>query len=246
LLPLLSSVQTLPPRCRRRRRGLAQTYVVVFFAIAGILLLGVSSLTLPWRRYSASNIAAEAKDYLRQRDVKPLAQDLDAILVHAEAVPTLPHPLLGRPAPDFELNDSIGRPHALSEHFARGPVVLVFYYGYYCNHCVGQLFALGDDIAKFHDLGAEVVAISPDSSEETSKKFAKYGAFAFPVLSDPDNKVATAWSVFAPRTPTTPEILLHGTFIIDRSGVVRWYHYRREPFTDNAALLLELAKMQEK
>ena len=120
----------------------------------------------------------------------------------------------------------------------------MFYYGYYCNHCVSQLFALSDDISMFRELGAEVLAISPDTSAETSQKFARYGHFTFPVLSDSDNRVAATYSVFAPRTPTTPQTLLHGTFVIDQGGIVRWCHYSREPFTNNAALLSELAKAQ--
>ena len=226
-----------------RRRGLAQSHVIVIFAFFGVLLLGSSSLMLLWRHYTARNIAAEAKDYLRERHVQPLAADTGACFARTQHVSSLPHPLLDQPAPDFQLSDHLGRPQSLSGHLDRGPVVLVFYYGYYCNHCVSQLFALGDDIAKFHELGAEVIAISADSSDETAQKFAKHGPFSFPVLSDPENKIAAAYSVFAPRTPTTPQSLLHGTFIIDRDGLVRWCHYSREPFTNNAALLVELAKL---
>src|SRR5258706_4908681 len=36
----------------------------------------------------------------------------------------------------------------LAERTGHGPIVLVFYYGYHCNHCVGQLFALHDDMQK--------------------------------------------------------------------------------------------------
>ena len=50
-------------------------------------------------------------------------------------------------------------------------MVLVFYYGYHCNHCVGQLFALHDDISKFRELGAEVVAVSADPPEWTRERW---------------------------------------------------------------------------
>ena len=123
-------------------------------------------------------------------------------------------------------------------------MVLVFYYGYYCNHCVSQLFALQDDLSKFHELGAEVVAISADTPQETTVKFAKFGGFTFPVLSDPQNKIAANYSIFTPRTEKTPQTLLHGTFVIDQSGIVRWCHYDRTPFTANPTLLVELAKLR--
>ena len=232
----------------RRRSGLTQRQVVFALALAGSALVLTSSYAsrLFRSRQVAPDIAAEAQDYLRQRNVKPLDVDLDKLLVEAQrtSIPTLPHPLLNQAAPDFQLSDNTGRLRTLSEHLEHGPVVVVFYYGYYCNHCVSQLFALNDDLAKFHELGAEVLAISADTPAETSEKFAKYGMFAFPVLSDPENKVATAYSVFVPPTLTKPESLLHGTFVIDRGGVVRWCHYDRAPFTANATLLVELAKTQ--
>ena len=48
---------------------------------------------------------------------------------------------------------------------------------------MSQLFALQDDLSKFHELGAEVIAISADTPQETTVKFAKFGGFTFPVLS---------------------------------------------------------------
>ena len=235
--------------CRMtRRRGLTRGQLVILLAVLGGGLVGASSLVQRWgvQLRRNPNVAAEAKDYLRERNVKPLDVDLDTLLAESlgSSVSTLRHPLLAQPAPDFRLSDYAGQQHTLSNHLARGPVVLVFYYGYYCNHCVSQLFALNGDISKFHELGAEVLAISADAPEDTAKKFAKYGMFTFPVLSDPDNKLAAAYTVFAPAGKTSGEVLLHGTFVIDRDGIVRWCHYAHEPFTDNATLLVEVAKIQ--
>ena len=153
-----------------------------------------------------------------------------------KACPALPHPLLNAQSPDFQLADHTGRIHRLSDHLANGPVVLVFYYGYYCNHCVAQLFALQDDSAKFQELGAEILAVSPDSPEETATKFGKYGKFTFPVLSDPANMTAAAYSVFREKSADKPQMQLHGTFVIDKEGIVpAWCHYAHEPFTANAS-----------
>jgi peroxiredoxin len=171
---------------------------------------------------------------------------LDTLLAESreKSLPTLAHPLLNQSAPTFELRDHNSQKQSLSEHLSRGPVVVVFYYGYYCNHCVSQLFALQDDIAKFRELGAEIMAISADTPQQTTKKFAKYGQFTFPVLSDPENKTAEAYSIYAPAREGKKERLLHGTFVLDRDGVVRWCHYGDAPFTANATLLVELAKIQ--
>lgn len=227
---------------------MSQRQVIIFLAIAGGLLVLASAVAPRMRKYwsESRNVAAEAKEYLRERNVKALDVDLDTLLADSQeqSLPTLAHPLLNQPAPAFELSDHNRQQRSLAEQLSRGPVVVVFYYGYYCNHCVSQLFALQDDIAKFRELGAEVMAISADTPDQTTEKFAKYGQFTFPVLSDPDNKTAETFSIFAPASGGKKERLLHGTFVIDRDGVVRWCHYGDAPFTANATLLVELAKLQ--
>ncbi len=225
-----------------------QRQVIFGLALVGGALVLASAAAPRLRQYwrESRNVAAEAKEYLRELNVKPLEIDLDTLLAesHDKSLPTLPHPLLNQPAPGFELSNHNGQKQSLGEQLSRGPVVVVFYYGYYCNHCVSQLFALQDDIAKFRELGAEVMAISADTPEQTTEKFAKYGQFTFPVLADPDNKTAEAFSIYAPASEGKKERLLHGTFVIDKDGVIRWCHYGDAPFTANATLLVELAKLQ--
>ena len=158
--------------------------------------------------------------------------------------PSQAHPLLGKSPPDFELRDDRGQPHKLSEYLDNGPLVLVFYFGYNCNHCVGQLFGLNRDINRFRELGTQVVAISADSPEETAKRFKEYGQFDFPVLSDPGNKVAAAYGVYQPAKEKTVEKLLHGTFVIDSERQVVWCNAGDEPYFHNMTLLHQLAKAQ--
>ena len=92
-------------------------------ALAGAALLGTASLTLWLRSRSERNVAAEAKEYLRERNVKPLDVDLDKLLAESQAasIPTLRHPLLDSIAPDFQLSDHAGRRHSLAEHLQRRP-----------------------------------------------------------------------------------------------------------------------------
>ncbi|HEY1067385.1 MAG TPA: redoxin domain-containing protein, partial [Pirellulales bacterium] len=158
--------------------------------------------------------------------------------------PTQPHSLLGHPAPAIALNDATDRQRALSESLKNGPVVLVFYYGYSCNHCVSQLFDLQEDLKYFRELGAEIVAISPDSPAETREKFAEYGRFDFTVLSDPDNRAAEAYEAFHRGQSGAMEFSQHGTFVIGRDGRVAWAYLGPSPFADNATLLHVLARLE--
>ncbi len=54
-------------------------------------------------------------------------------------VATQNHPLVGRAAPDFTLSDHRGKSWTLSRNLKHGPLVLVFYLGYYCNFCVRMI-----------------------------------------------------------------------------------------------------------
>jgi peroxiredoxin len=191
------------------------------------------------------DIAAEAKALLRQNKPEPLNESLQQILAVADKdhVPSMQHPLLGKKAPEFARQDTYGNLWSLREALKRGPVVIVFYYGYHCNHCVSQLFDVNEDYAHFRELGAEVVALSSDNADLTRKRYQEYGAFNFPVLTDHGNTVAQAFGVYTPAADAKPEKQDHGTFIVDQEGVVRWAAYGDSPFTKNGTLLWELRKL---
>jgi peroxiredoxin len=192
------------------------------------------------------HVANDARAYLELFKPWDLSGDLTEILSDEdfEPSPSQKHPLLGKTAPDFRLSDDRGEWHSLSELRREGPTVVVFYYGYGCSHCVAQLFAIDKDIRHFRELGANVVALSADSTQQTAEKFAEYGRFEFPVLSDTNNAVAQKYGTFTPAQKGKDEDLLHGTFLISREGKLLWAYTGLSPFTDNQTLLYLLAKEQ--
>jgi len=237
------SAETSAPRSDKRLPWGQIAFLAILF------LIGISyaaSIIVRSSNPLSGNVAKEAQDYLRSKNVKPLSDPLEKLLANPEEflVKTQAHPLLGQPAPGFELNDHRQKPWRLSDGLAKGPLVLVFYYGYRCNHCVGQLFALNDDIGRFHELGAEVVSLSADAPETTRERFMEYGEFSFPVLSDPGNKIAQVYGLLTPVKGKGRGVLQHGTFVIARDGIVHWAQYGREPFTGNRALLYEVARLE--
>jgi peroxiredoxin len=190
------------------------------------------------------DLAGEAIAVVRAKKDQPLSDSLTRILADDAFVPhpSRAHPLLGKRAPDFTLPDHTLKPVSLAELQGQGPVILVFYYGYYCGHCVAQLFALNEDLKLFEELGVHVVAVSPDTPEATAKQLAKYGEFSFPLLSDRDHQVAQAYGMFEPATAQEPERQAHATFLIGKGGDVFWLEYGAEPFLDNKTLLHVLAR----
>lgn len=194
------------------------------------------------------DVAQQAKEYLRSRKIIPLSGPLEKLLADPgkSLVPTEAHPLLSKPAPAFELPDFREQTKRLDQLLAKGPIVLVFYYGYYCNHCVSQLFDVNQDLHYFRELGAEVVAISGDPPQLTRERFQQYGEFSFPVLFDPGNKVAQAYRVFKPAQGKIEMVQLHGTFVIGRDGIIHWGATGEEPFSGNNTLLHQLARLESR
>ncbi len=158
------------------------------------------------------------------------------IAASAESV----HALVGEQAPSFALADVQGLRVSFSDLNRHGPIVIVFYYGYRCSHCVGQLFGLSAAIPQFRQRGVTVVAVGPDAPQRTAIKFRRYGAFEYPVLADVDRSTARAYGVYTEATASRPVLEQHGTFLVDRDGVVVWAHTGSEPFTDISALLARI------
>lgn len=160
-------------------------------------------------------------------------------------VSSQPHPRLGRLAPPFELKDSRGRTWKAREPIASEPTILVFYLGQTCMACVTHLVELDGAIARFRDRGARVLAISADPPEVSCKRLDRFGDFEVPLLSDPDHTTARAYGAWKPlpggdREDGEP---LHGTFVIDRDGRVRWAHVGERPFTDKETLVAEVDRL---
>jgi peroxiredoxin len=201
-------------------------------------------LCLQYGLIPTGHVANDAKAYLNSARTEKLSAPLREILSdpHFVVAESKEHALLKRPALDFQLSNHKGKPVSLAELNREGPVVLVFYMGYDCSHCVAQLFGLNEDLAHFRELGARIVAISADPPEETAAKFAEYGAFDFTVLSDPGNQVAQAYGVYRPETNEIPADLKHGTFLIGPTGKVIFATYGYKPFLDNKSLLYMLSE----
>ncbi len=193
------------------------------------------------------DLAKEAEDELARQNFKPLSESLQTLLADTkyEPIPTQAHQLLLQQAPEFELKDVDGKVWSLDEHLKTGPVVLVFYYGYHCNHCVSQLFALNKDIAKFSELGVHVVAVSADPVELTRERYKQYGAFKFPVLSDSNNNLAEKYETYSPAKEDGKEgDLMHGTYVISRHGKIVWANRGDTPFTENRTLIHKVAEFE--
>ncbi|MBA3294041.1 MAG: peroxiredoxin [Geodermatophilaceae bacterium] len=119
----------------------------------------------------------------------------------------------GSSAPDFTLPDETGTARKLGDFLANGPVVLFFYPGAMTSGCTAESCHFRDLAAEFDAVGAQRIGISADTVDK-QKEFADAHSFDYPLLSDPDGAVATAYGV--KRRFLTP--VKRATFVITADG----------------------------
>lgn len=143
-------------------------------------------------------------------------------------------------AVDFSLPKTDGHPITLRQ-FSGRPVLLVFYLGHQCLHCVEQLKALVPLAGQFAQAGVQIVAISTDASSDLNKALERAGVehFPFPLAADPQCAVFRAWRAF----DDFENVPLHGTFLVDGQGRVRWQDISYQPFTEFEFLLAETRRL---
>ena len=118
---------------------------------------------------------------------------------------------VGDVAPDFVLPDALGNAVALADLRAQGPVVLAFYRGAWCPYCNLEVQLLQQALPDIQALGATLVAISPQTPDNSLSLAEKHG-LAFPVLSDAGNAVARRFGLVF----TVPEAL---RAVYDKLGI---------------------------
>lgn len=91
--------------------------------------------------------------------------------------------------PDFELPDATGKLVRSSVLRTQGALLISFYRGHWCPYCNLALKALQERLADISALGAQLLAISPQTPDHSLSTQQKH-ELKFPVLSDLGNKVA--------------------------------------------------------
>ena len=126
----------------------------------------------------------------------------------------------GKKAPAFTLKDQTGETHKLSE-YAGSWVVLYFYPKDNTPGCTTQACGFRDSYAGLKKLGTQVLGVSPDDAKAHKKFVEKYG-LPFPLLVDPDSKVAEKYGAWREKNMYGKKSMgiQRSTFIIDGKGKV--------------------------
>lgn len=100
----------------------------------------------------------------------------------------------GDTAPDFTLEDADGNKISSRDLLAAGPAIVTFYRGVWCPYCNMDLQALEAARPDFEARGARLVAISPQT-RNNSRKSQRDNGLGFPILSDTLSYVAAAFGI---------------------------------------------------
>jgi len=121
----------------------------------------------------------------------------------------------GDSAPEFEAVTSEGTKLGLKDLVGKKNIVLYFYPKDDTPGCTKEACSFRDNIQAVRKMGAEVVGVSVDGVESHKKFTSKYN-LPFPLISDKEKRIATAYGVLKDTGTSASRV----TFIIDKSGKV--------------------------
>ena len=155
-----------------------------------------------------------SRELLAERDYKSIVLDK---LGHSKwTAPT---------APSLSAINRQGQKVSLEDYRGKN-VVLIFYLGGQCLHCMEQIQEASIQASKLKALNTEILAVSKDDLKTLNSY--EDSNLGVTLLSDPDFANAKRFLSY----DDFEEIELHSTLLIDSHGRVHWSKHGGEPFMD--------------
>lgn len=132
---------------------------------------------------------------------------------------------VGDTAPAFALADATGNTVSLSD-YAGQRVLVYFYPRANTPGCTKEACDFRDSLEELNGLNIAVVGISPDKPEALAK-FRDDHDLNFPLLSDPDKSVMTAYGAFGEKKNYGKVVqgVIRSTFLVEPDGTIGQTHY---------------------
>jgi peroxiredoxin Q/BCP len=126
----------------------------------------------------------------------------------------------GDAAPDFTLHDADDKPVSLSDFRGRR-VIVYFYPAASTPGCTKEACDFRDNLGELNDAGLDVLGVSPDKPAKLAK-FRDKEQLTFPLLSDPDREVLTAWGAFGEKKMYGKTVtgVIRSTFVVGPDGTL--------------------------
>jgi peroxiredoxin len=159
--------------------------------------------------------------------------------------------------PSFNLPNAKGEVISSLSLLDKGPLVIAFYRGGWCPYCNIELKALQNALPQIKEKGAQLIAISPESPDNSLTTKEK-NELSFEVLTDKDNSFARDLSLVyklpdslialynkfglsldESQGNSNSELPIAATYVIDTNGKIM-YHFLKEDYklrADPSAIL---------
>ena len=126
----------------------------------------------------------------------------------------------GDKAPAFILPDADANKVSLSDY------KVYFYPAASTPGCTKQACDFRDSLGELSGAGLDVVGISPDKPEKLAK-FRAAERLTFPLLSDPERKILTAYGAYGEKKMygKTVQGVIRSTFVVDEKGKIAEAQY---------------------
>ncbi len=121
-------------------------------------------------------------------------------------------PVVGAPAPDFELTELDGAAVRLSD--LRGQVVALNFWATWCTPCRDEMPLLEAALERYGSKGLAILAIDADEPASLVADFRDELGLSLPLLLDPGGEVQQLYRVRGYPT----------TYFIDRDGIIQVQH----------------------
>ena len=142
-------------------------------------------------------------------------------------------------APVWSATDSEGETRS-SKQFAKRPLVLILYLGFGCIHCAEQLKEFAPMAEQYRAVGIDVVGISTETLSQLQTGLRKYDSpIQMPLIANPEVDIFKSFRCF----DDFEGVPMHGTFLIDTNGRIRWQDTGYKPFMDPKFLLEESTRL---
>lgn len=124
---------------------------------------------------------------------------------------------IGSKAPSFVAKDQYGKTIESNKLLKKGPLVVLFYRGYWCPNCNRQMSHVADSMKMITDFGASVVAITPEKGEYFEKTKKETNA-SFSFIYDENHKIMDDFKVTWQMGKTKSFFWKFGGINLDKSS----------------------------
>jgi peroxiredoxin Q/BCP len=124
-------------------------------------------------------------------------------------------PKVGDPAPEFSMKGSDGKTYTLSDFKGKKAVVVAWFPKAFTGGCTVECKSFKELSGSLKGMDVAYFTASVDKPEDNTK-FGESLAIDYPILSDPDKKVAEAYGVINPQRGFANR----WTFYIDKDGKI--------------------------